>query len=172
MMSERLAVTRRRLSRVDGFHALASALIASFCIVKTNSHTIPTTARTHTTKKRSAMAGSSIVSFVCLVTCAYICVHEPHMSSAQMTGGHDAVEKKMCEDLPSICPCNARHLDVTAGSAALVCGASQAVASMATLPTIKPPTGVTLDQVFIIQICIMYALNMLKLTTTMHKCVY
>ena len=34
MMSERLAVTRRRLSRVDGFHALAAALIASFCIIK------------------------------------------------------------------------------------------------------------------------------------------
>ena len=116
------------------------------------------------------MAGSSIVSLVCLVTCAYICVHEAHMSSAQMTGGHDAVEKKMCEDLPSICPCNAHHLDVTADNAALVCGASQTVASMATLPTIKPPTGVTLDQVFIIQICIKYALSLLKLTTTMHKC--
>ena len=116
------------------------------------------------------MAGNSIVSLVCLVTCAYICVLEPHMSSAQLTGGHNDVETKMCEDLPNICPCNAHHLDVTAGDAALVCGASQTRASMATLPTIKPPTGVTLDQVFIIQICIMYAQPLLTLTTTMHKC--
>ena len=101
------------------------------------------------------MAGSSIVSLVCLVICAYSCVHQPHMSSAELTGGHDAVEKEMCEgDLPDICPCNAHHLDVTAGDAALVCGASQTRASMATLPTIKPPTGVTLDQVFTIQICV------------------
>ena len=106
------------------------------------------------------MAESLVTSLVYVVVIVvYICVHEPHMSSAQLTGGHDAVETKMCVDLPSICPCNAHHLDVTAGSAALVCGASQTVASMATLPTIKPPSGVTLDQVialFLIQCCTDY----------------
>ena len=106
------------------------------------------------------MAEGLVASFVYLVVIfVYICVHEPHMSSAQIAGGHDAVETKMCEDLPSMCPCNAHHLDVTAGDAALVCGASQTRASMATLPTIKPPTGVTLDQVialFLIQCCTDY----------------
>ena len=94
------------------------------------------------------MAEGLVVSFMYLVViCLYICVHEPHMSSALLTDGHTAVGKKMCEDLPSICPCNAHHLHVTAGNAALVCGASQTMASMATLPTIKPPTGVKLDKV-------------------------
>ena len=96
------------------------------------------------------MAGRALALFVYLSISAYIFEHGPHMSSAQMTGGNIAVETMMCSNLPNICPCNANNLQVSA-SKALVCGASQKIATMAALPAIQPPTGVTIDQVFDIE---------------------
>lgn len=86
------------------------------------------------------------MSFVCVAISASFLHYGPHTASAQMTGGHIAVETMMCADLPSTCPCNANKLQVIASNA-LVCGASQTRASIMALPTIKPPIGVTLDQV-------------------------
>ena len=77
-----------------------------------------------------------------------------YMASAVTADEHADVEKMMCDDMSSMCPCNARNLQVyiQAGGAlegtALECGDRQTRAAMTALPIIKPPTGVTLKQVW------------------------
>ena len=91
------------------------------------------------------MSGDAFVSFVSrtLIFAMGLC-----MVSAAMAEEHAAVEKIMCNDLPSMCPCNARNLQVCLqAGGALECGDSQTREDMSTLPIIKPPTGVTLDPV-------------------------
>ena len=104
----------------------------------------------------TAMTDVFVVSCVYLVIIVYICEHGSHMSSAQPQDGHDAVAEQLCVDLPSICPCNARILQVVAGSVPLVCGASQTTGSLATLPHIKPPNGAVIDEVFLTRCCTGY----------------
>ena len=89
---------------------------------------------------------------------AFIFEHGPlYMAGAATADEHADVEKMMCEDLPSMCPCNAKNLQVNlqvsgaVEGTAMECGDSQTRADMAALPIIKPPTGVTLDQVWYTQ---------------------
>ena len=80
---------------------------------------------------------------------AFLFGHGLHnMASAAKAEEHAHVEKVMCEDMMSMCPCNARNLQVSIqAGGALKCGDSQIRADMAALPIIKPPIGVTLEEV-------------------------
>ena len=96
------------------------------------------------------MRGDALVSFLFH---AFLFGHGLHnMAGAATAGEHAHVEKIMCEDMPSMCPCNAHNLQVNLQSGrALVCGESQIRADMYTVPIIHPPIGVTLEQVWEIQ---------------------
>ena len=79
---------------------------------------------------------------------AFIFGHGLHLAYAATAGEHADVETMMCDDMPSMCPCNARNLQVNLlAGGAMKCGHSQNVSDMETLPIIKPPTGVMLEQV-------------------------
>ena len=96
------------------------------------------------------MAAITSLLAVGLFVSAGLLMHGLRISCAQLTGGHSAVETMMCTNLSEICPCNANRLHVIA-SKALECGTSQELATVATLPIIKPPIGVTLEQVIDVQ---------------------
>ena len=91
-------------------------------------------------------------AFVSRVLCALVFALGLCKASAATAHEHAVEEKMMCKDLPSMCPCSANNLQVSLhGGDALECGGSQTRADMATLPLIKPPTGVTLGPVRHIQ---------------------
>jgi len=88
-----------------------------------------------------------MVSFVYMVIFVYIC---EYMSSAQSDAKHDKVERKMCNDLPNICPCDATYLQVEDDEGPLIdCAKTYPVARFATLPRIKPAAFHDFTQVFL-----------------------